>query len=108
MTLSLDVRPEDLATVRSILQRTLGSDARAWAFESRAKGRARRGSDLDLAIDAGRTLGLHDMAVLNTAFDDSDPPYAVDVVDWRSIDASFAAIIERDRVELDLDGAAPT
>jgi predicted nucleotidyltransferase len=106
MSLTLDMRPGDLATVRSILRGALGSEARVWVFGSRAKGVARRGSDLDLAVDAGRPLTLHDLAVLREAFDQSDIPYAVDVVDCRSIDASFALLIERDRIELDLTGHA--
>jgi predicted nucleotidyltransferase len=98
----LDVRPGDIATVLSILRSGLEEGSRAWVFGSRAKGTARRGSDLDLAIDAGRSLTLHDLAVLNTAFDDSNLPYAVDVLDWRSADPAFRAMVEADRVELDL------
>ncbi len=106
MSSPLEIRPKDLATVRAILHNALGPGARVWVFGSRSKGGARRGSDLDLAVDAGRALTLQDTAVLNAAFEDSDLPYRVDVVDWRSIDRGFAAIIEPDRIELDLAEAA--
>ena len=62
--------------------------------------RARRYSDLDLAIDAGRRLTLDETARLAEAFSDSDLPYRVDVVDWRSIDGGFRKLIEQQRVPL--------
>ncbi len=106
MSEAIDIRPGDLATVRSILRRGLDPDARVWVFGSRAKGVARRGSDLDLAVDAGRPLTLHDLAGLNAAFDDSNLPFTVDVVDLQSVDRAFLAIVEAQRVELDLAGSA--
>jgi predicted nucleotidyltransferase len=44
--------------VLTILAANLPRDATVWVFGSRATGRARRYSDLDLAIDAGRPLTL--------------------------------------------------
>ena len=55
-------------------------------FGSRATGRARRYSDLDLAIDAGRRLTLDEIAGLAEAFSDSDLPYKVDLADWHNIE----------------------
>ena len=71
--------------VLTILGANLPHDAEAWVFGSRATGRARRYSDLDLAIDAGRPLTLDELARLAEAFRESDLPYRVDIVDWRSI-----------------------
>lgn len=47
-------------------------------FGSRATGRHRPGSDVDLALH-GR-LGPEDLARIRMAFEDSDLPYLVDVV----------------------------
>jgi predicted nucleotidyltransferase len=103
---NLDIRPHDLETVRAILRATLPPDARIWVFGSRAKGVSRRGSDLDLAIDAGRPLTLAETTALNDAFDNSDLPYTVDVVDWALTSEAFRTIIERGRVNL-VVGRAP-
>ena len=40
------------------------------------------------------------MANLRYAFEESDLPYKVDLVDMRSLDDSFKAIIEKTRVEI--------
>jgi len=62
--------------------------------------RARRYSDLDLAIDAGRRLTLDVIAKLTEAFSDSHLPYRVDLVDWREIDDRRRATIAGERVAL--------
>ena len=69
-------------------------------FGSRATGGARRYSDLDLAIDAGRRLTLNETARLREAFSDSDLPYRVDLVDWHDIDDRWPQTIAAERVAL--------
>ena len=75
--------PIDLAAVHrrpvlNILRAHLPASAKLWVFGSRATGRARRYSDLDLAIDIGRPMTLDETAALAEAFSDSDLPYRVD------------------------------
>ncbi len=52
-------------------------------FGSRADGRARRGSDLDLLI--GGEMDLHTLLRLGVAFEESDLPYRVDLVHEREL-----------------------
>ncbi len=100
MTGTIDLAAADRRLVLQILADHLPPCARAWAFGSRASGRARRYSDLDLAIDAGRPLTLDEAAILAEAFSDSDLPYRVDIIDWRAIGSGFRKIIARRRVPL--------
>ena len=86
--------------VLDILHANLPLNARAWVFGSRAAGRARRYSDLDLVIDAGRQLTLDETAKLTEAFSESDLPYRVDVVDWRAVDDLWRRILAAGRVAL--------
>jgi len=72
--------------VLNILRAHLLQSTKAWIFGSRATGRVRRYSDLDLAIDAGRQLTLDEIAKLSEAFSDGDLPYKDDLVDWHDID----------------------
>ena len=95
------IRPRDLAIVTAILHAALPADAQAWVFGTRATGSPRRASDLDIAVDAGRPLTAAELASLSDAFDESDLPYTVDLIDWRAVDPSFRKIIEHDRVALE-------
>ena len=92
--------PAELALTLAILRAHLPAGSRVWAFGSRAAGRAKPYSDLDLAIDAGRRLTLDEFAALREAFSESDLPWMVDLTDWRAVDAGFAALIGAQRVEI--------
>ena len=96
----INLAPEHRRLVLAILRAHLPAEASAWVFGSRVTGRARRYSDLDLAIDAGRPLSLDELAVLAEAFRESDLPYRVDVVDWRGIDDRFRRIVDAERTAL--------
>ena len=89
----LDIRPKDLKIVQKILAVSFPKEARVWVFGSRAKGKARRASDLDLAIDLGRPLTQYESSQLFHAFEDSDLPYKVDVVDLCTVNQSLKKII---------------
>lgn len=97
---ALDVADAHLAIVAAILRAHPPAGARVWVFGSRARGRAKPFSDLDLAIDAGRALRLDELAALGEAFSESDLPWKVDVVDWRTADPGFRARVEAGRVPL--------
>jgi predicted nucleotidyltransferase len=96
----IDLQPDHRQLVLEILRIHLPQSIKAWVFGSRATGRARLYSDLDLAIDAGRRLTLDELARLNETFSDSDLPYRVDVVDWHDLDDRWRAIIAAERIPL--------
>ena len=58
MTTTLDLTREQRATVLAILRRHRPPDIDVYAYGSRTTGRARRFSDLDLAIDPPLPLAL--------------------------------------------------
>jgi type I restriction enzyme S subunit len=99
----IDIRPEHWRIVRDILQRHLPG-VEVWAFGSRAKGTARKYSDLDLVVLTDRPLPLDLGARLREAFSESDLPYRVDVIDWASTDEAFRRIIKRERVVVQQQG----
>jgi predicted nucleotidyltransferase len=96
----IDLSADHRRLVLDILRANLPGGAKAWVFGSRATGRARRYSDLDLAIDAGRRLTLDETARLSEAFSESDLPYRVDLVDWLDINDHWRQAIVADRVAL--------
>ncbi len=101
--MALDIRPKDLQIVQKILGATLPKEAAVWVFGSRAKGKARRASDLDLAINLGRPLTQHESSQLFHAFEESDLPYKVDVVDLCIVNESLKNIIYQDKVVFPLE-----
>ncbi len=107
MSGGVDIRPSDLRTVWTILERILPQPSRIWVFGSRAAGMARRASDLDLAIDVGRRIDPGEAVALAEAFHACDLPYGVDIVDLRAVSERFAAVIEESRVPLPIAEPAP-
>jgi len=103
----LALSADELAVVKAILVRHV-PEASVWVFGSRATGKAKKYSDLDLCIKANQALGLDLMSAMAEDFSESDLPWKVDIVDWFSVSDSFKAIIERDRVPLFLSGVDPT
>lgn len=96
----IDLHTDHRRLVLGILSTNLPESTKTWVFGSRATGRARRYSDLDLAIDAGRRLTLDETARLAEAFSDSDLPYRVDLVDLHQIDDRWRRIIATECVAL--------
>ena len=95
----IDISPQDWATVRDILQRYV-PDCEVWAFGSRAKGTAKKFSDLDMAVVGAEKMGACRMAELREAFQESALPFKVDIVDWAATDERFRKIIEQCAVVL--------
>ncbi len=98
--LPLELGVTELATVKVILDRHV-PDAEVWVFGSRATGKSKKYSDLDLCIKANHSLGLDVMSALAEDFSESDLPWKVDIVDWWCVSDEFRAIIDRDRIKLD-------
>lgn len=82
----IDLAPQHLATVRAILQTTVPS-IHAFAFGSRVHetntvGKAKKHSDVDIALEPAHPLGWRVLADVREAFEESDLPMRVDVIDW--------------------------
>ncbi len=77
-------------------------DRTVWAFGSRAKGMAKKTSDLDLAILGTEPLDLRTMGDVKDAFSESNLPFKVDVVDWAVTSEAFRKIIEEQKQEIPL------
>lgn len=101
---TLDLSPQDLRIVVEIL-RSRVPERSVFAFGSRVNGKARRRSDLDLAIGGG-PMSLRLRAELDDDFDESDLPITVDVVELATASESFRSRIERDLLPLSLEAAA--
>jgi type I restriction enzyme S subunit len=93
----IEVPPKDLETIRKILDLHVpGIEVRA--FGSRVAGNARRYSDLDLILMTDEALEIRILARLNAALSESSLPFAVDVLDWASLEESFRDLVSKDSV----------
>ena len=95
MALQLDQRHQRI--VADILDKALGQIGQAKVYGSRATGRARPSSDLDLVIFPPASESL--VGELALAFEECDLPIFVDVIAWERIsNPVLRAEIERDAI----------
>ena len=87
--------PNEARIVLDILEARI-PDCTVWIFGSRAKDRARRRSDLDLAIAGSERLPLDLYLDLKEDFLQSDLPYFVDLIDLHDVTPEFKHRIEPD------------
>jgi predicted nucleotidyltransferase len=100
MTSNLDIKTEHKKIVSDLLEKHLPPSTTIWVFGSRAKGTAKKYSDLDLAIQTNSPLSSNILANLKFDLEESDLPYKVDIVDWNTLSDSFKKHIEHDRILL--------
>jgi len=105
MTATLDLHEDHTAILRNVLRTYLPVDARAYVFGSRARGGARRYSDLDLSLEWDRPLGMDVIGQIAEALSDSDLPFKVDIVDLSVLEAAFRRRIAADCVPLDVSSS---
>lgn len=94
-TLGLSVKDFEIVT-RILAAHVAGRPV--YAFGSRAVGKAKRRSDLDLAVGGECPLSLRQRALLKEDFEESDLPIFVDVLDLHAITPDFYRRIQRDFV----------
>ncbi len=95
----IDLDPHHWEIVREILARHV-AQYDVWGFGSRATGRAKKYSNLDLAVITHQPMSLSLMAALNHDFTTSDLPIKIDVVDWSTPSPAFSKIIEAKKVQV--------
>ncbi|MGA2077294.1 MAG: nucleotidyltransferase domain-containing protein [Terriglobia bacterium] len=91
----IDLPPQHLETVRAILSRHV-PNYEVRAFGSRVSGTVKKYSDLDLAVVAPGRLKPDTLRHLKEAFEESDLPFRVDVLDWDDVSPEFQNVIAKD------------
>jgi|SRR5665213_3060299 len=92
----IDVGEKELKNIRELLKKYL-PDTLVWAYGSRVKFTATKISDLDLVafITEVQQGNLSD---LQEAFDESNLPFRVDVLNWNKIPDKFKENIQKEYV----------
>ena len=95
----IDVSEKHLQIVVKILSGFV-PDCEIRVFGSRYTGKTKPYSDLDLAIVGRQQLPKGMVYNIIEAFQESDLPWRVDVLDWHSISPEFRAVIEKSGYEV--------
>jgi uncharacterized protein len=95
----LDISQHDLEAVRNILDRFV-PEAEIIVFGSRIHGTAKPWSDLDLAIRVETALDWKLLEEIKEAFQESELPFRVDILDWNNISPAFRKAIEKSGFEI--------
>ncbi len=93
------IDPRDRAAIaRAVapLARQYGVEVRL--FGSRARGDARRVSDIDLALCASQPLPLAALAQIRQSLEDSPVPFRIDVVDYARASPDLRRAIDEEGV----------
>lgn len=67
-------------------------------FGSRAWGNPKEGADIDIAIDIGEPMPLHEISRMRTTMENLTIPLFVDVVDLQTISKEFKEKILKDGI----------
>ena len=90
----IHVTDDEMNIILNIIEK-YASNCDVLAFGSRYKGTHWKHSDLDLAFSGEKELGYLRIAELKDAFEESDLPYSVDVLDYKAVSPNFRAIIDK-------------
>ena len=97
--LGVALSPEQLHDMRQIIAQVIPG-AQVWVYGSRATGKARPFSDLDLLVTQPPRLDWAQRAALRDGFEASRLPFRVDVVESAGLAFGMAERIEAERVNL--------
>ena len=80
--------------LRQIVYKYLPDDSyKAFVFGSRATGKNRKFSDLDLGINGPRPLTPKEYILIQNELEESDIPYRVDLVDFAKVNDKFKQVL---------------
>ena len=80
----IDLTQEQISLVTSIIHRYL-PDCHISVFGTRATGKSKPVSDLDIVLQTNETINPLNMFNIKEDLSESDLPFRVDVLDWQTI-----------------------
>jgi len=93
--------PRELAEeAAGLIRSVLGAPTRIWWFGSWVRGTAVPRSDIDLAVDAGRSLEASESARLREVLDSLSTLRGIDLVDLHALNEIRREAILREGIEL--------
>lgn len=103
----MDLKPDHLKIVCDIFAIHLPG-REVMLFGSRAVNTAKPHSDIDLLIIGDEPLPVTTIRILRDAFEDSDLPFQVDLVEWAETSEEFRKVIAATAVPLVMPSRSTT
>lgn len=100
MNARLALSKSEHTIVSDILRAHLPEGVTVHVFGSRASGKVKPWSDLDLVFEAAAPLPLALTAAIAEAFEESDLRWKVDLVDRKTVSDGFGQLIDQAKVPL--------
>jgi uncharacterized protein len=98
--LQIQLSEEHLKKIKTILRHYFPT-SQIWLFGSRVTGTAKKYSDLDILIKiVEHERATASLIKLKHAFDDSDLPFQIDIVDWDKTSAEFREMVLKEAIIL--------
>ncbi len=88
----VNISSRQLETIKRILGEYVG-ECEVRAFGSRVNGSAKGYSDIDVAVIGPNKMERRTKMLLREAFEESDLPFRVDIIDYNRASDEFRAII---------------
>lgn len=90
------INPATLAQIKNILFHYIDpEDYSLFIFGSRVTEKNRKYSDIDIGIEGKKPLELKMIASIQDAFEESDLPYTIDIVDFATVSDRFKEVAKR-------------
>lgn len=90
-----------IKTLKEIIFHFLDSKKdKAFIFGSRAGNKAYKFSDIDIGIESPRKIPWHQLIAIEGAFEESDLPFTVDVVDFNAVSGKFKKLAKKKTISL--------
>ncbi len=99
MTHIKGMTPDQIATILKIIHLRLPK-VTVYAYGSRVNGKPRKYSDLDIALDDGRKIGLSVILQLKESLSETNIPFSIDIIDYHSIGPTFKRIVDNEKIIL--------
>jgi predicted nucleotidyltransferase len=95
----MDIKPEYKEKIIALLNALFPETKKIYVFGSYARGTAKLGSDLDIALDAGKPLDRRRIGEARDVLNELYIPFNIDVVDFHSVPEAMQKLIIQDKIE---------
>lgn len=89
-----------LKQVKDIIFPLVDNQTKVFIFGSRANNKARKFSDIDIGLEADNQINFETIGQIKQAFEESDLPYNVDIVEFSKLPKKFKKVAQKNIIYL--------
>jgi uncharacterized protein len=96
----MQLEENTLRTIKESVSNVIGGDFDLYLFGSRARGTARKYSDVDMALKSTKPITMSNILKISSDIDDTNIAYKVDIVDYAKVPKALKMNIDADGVRV--------